>query len=207
MCQMNVMKAVVEPGEAARQRNKTATRQALIDAALWLFATKGYETTSTEEIAEIAGVSPRTFFRYFETKDRVLFFGGEAFNRAVLRDLPTQPAALREFDALGASVRAVAPGITPPKDRLRLYFRAIESSTVLLGQHASAQAQHSTSVASALATRRSLAQPDERCVLAAQLGDVAVARAYRVWLASRRDLAAVMDESFALVRTAVAADP
>lgn len=47
-------------------------REAIWDSALELFASKGFDETSVEEIAETAGVSRRTFFRYFESKNDLL---------------------------------------------------------------------------------------------------------------------------------------
>jgi len=188
-----------------RGNHKAQTRQALIDAALTLFATKGYDATSTEEIAEWAGVSPRTFFRYFETKERVLFFGGDAFNQAIVRSLPAQPPGLDDLAALAATVISLTPLVVPLKHRIRLYFQAVEGSIALMGQHASALIRHNAAVADALAARRSLAGPDERCHLAAEIATVAMEHTYRGWLASRRDLAELTSETFALVR-AVARD-
>jgi len=188
----------------ARDTAKREVRDAIVEAAMWLFATKGYEATSTDEIAEMAGISPRTFFRYFETKDRVLFFGGDALYRALVRDLPTQPIDVDDLAALAASLRTVAPGVAPTKRRLRLYYRAVESSPVLLGRHAQASARHLDVVAEALAQRRSLERPDDVCILSAQVFGVGSERAFRVWVSSNRSLPEVIDATFASLRTVIA---
>jgi AcrR family transcriptional regulator len=187
-----------------RSDHKEQTRQALIDAALTLFAAKGYEATSVEDITSWAGVSPRTFFRYFETKDRVLFFGGDAFNHAVVRALPEQPPELDDLSALAATLRSLTALVVPLKPRIRLYFRAVEESVTLLGQHARSTAEHNEEVAAALAARRLLPAPDDDCRLAAELAAVALSRTYSAWLGSRRDLGALMDESFAALRSVAA---
>ena len=54
-----------------RARKKARTRAALIAAALDLFDRQGYEATTIDDIAAAADVSPRTFFRYFATKEEV----------------------------------------------------------------------------------------------------------------------------------------
>ena len=176
------------------------TKEELLQAALTLFAAKGYEATSVEEIAAWAGVSPRTFFRYFDSKDRVLFFGGDAFNAAVVRQLPNQPAERDDLAAVAATLRSLSSMVTPLKQRIRLYFRAVQESSQLLGQHETALARHEDDLATALAARRSLSVPDPRCRLTARLATVAMDQAYASWLSSRRDLAEHLDEAFALLR-------
>src|SRR5579871_619831 len=78
-------------GEDARRR--------LRQAALDLFRERGYEATTTAEIAARAGVTERTFFRHFPDKREALFDGEEAFRDALREAVATAPAGL---DALGA---------------------------------------------------------------------------------------------------------
>lgn len=56
-----------------RERKRRQTRRELIRAAMRLFEEKGYEETTVAEIAFAAGVSTKTFFNYFASKDEVLF--------------------------------------------------------------------------------------------------------------------------------------
>ena len=60
-------------GSGRRHQKKLETRAALNEAAVKLFASQGYEGTTVDDLCREANVSLRTFFRYFESKDDVLF--------------------------------------------------------------------------------------------------------------------------------------
>jgi AcrR family transcriptional regulator len=57
-----------------RQRRRIRTKQMVQAEALRLFVAKGYEQTTVDDIAHAAAMSPRTFFRYFPTKEDVVLW-------------------------------------------------------------------------------------------------------------------------------------
>jgi AcrR family transcriptional regulator len=63
-----------EPPRSLRERRRIRTRRTIQAHALRLFADKGFQATTIEEIAAAAEMAPRTFFRYFPTKEEVVFW-------------------------------------------------------------------------------------------------------------------------------------
>ncbi|MFI6452969.1 TetR family transcriptional regulator [Streptosporangium amethystogenes] len=90
-----------------RERKKQQTRLALIDAALSLFLEQGYEATTVDQIAAAVDVSPRTFFRYFATKEDVALSLAVDGQETMLAELATRPADEAPFTALSHAVRAM----------------------------------------------------------------------------------------------------
>ncbi|GIH27050.1 TetR family transcriptional regulator [Acrocarpospora phusangensis] len=89
-----------------RERKKQKTRLALIDAALDLFLARGYEATTIDQIAASVDVSPRTFFRYFASKEDVaLALQADALDIFVA-ELSARPDAESPFTAMSQAMRA-----------------------------------------------------------------------------------------------------
>jgi AcrR family transcriptional regulator len=63
-----------EKTQGVRERKRRETLQRIAETGLKLFAGKGYDATTLEDIAAAADISPRTFFYYFKTKDEILKF-------------------------------------------------------------------------------------------------------------------------------------
>jgi AcrR family transcriptional regulator len=85
-----------------RERKKVETRQALMHAALGLFAARGFENVTVEQIAAAANVAPRTFFRYFDGKAASVFGFARLELEALGRSddvLATTEAQIRDFEA------------------------------------------------------------------------------------------------------------
>ena len=167
-----------------RDEHANRNRNALLEAALNLFSANGYDETSTDQIAESAGLSPRTFFRYFPTKESVLFFGEYDFINAVSGVYLAQPEGASDFEAMANSFALLAPGLNRIRKRIAQYREAVASSLVLLGRERRNHEANAETVAKAIADRRGLPAPDSECRLLASVGMLLVERALNEWLAT-----------------------
>lgn len=80
----------------------------LTKAAITLFAEQGYEATTIAEIAEGAGLTKRTFFRYFADKREVLFSGAQELERIWLNAAADAPRGSCAFDVATTGLGPVA---------------------------------------------------------------------------------------------------
>jgi AcrR family transcriptional regulator len=180
-------------------------REALIDAALSLFARDGFDATTTDQISEAAGVSPRTFFRYFPTKESVVFHRDHWFMRSFAAAYLEQPGRLGDYAALRKTFVEQAGGFAELRTRIETYRAAVDSSSVLLGREQEHLAEHAVTVSEAIARRRGERAVDDASTT---LGIVALAlyqRALRRWLDGppTRELAALIDDEFTRLPTLV----
>jgi AcrR family transcriptional regulator len=190
-----------------RARKKVETRAALNEAAARLFATQGYEQTSVDDLCREANVSLRTFFRYFDGKEDVLFARDmdiEPF-LAALRDRPADEPPLAAF----GHAYLEQPRLGPDDVAQALQFhRAMGDSTVLQGRYVMGIERFRAEVASVFAQRAGRRAPNDADHLAATLGQSTLDHAYRRWLVrdGRGDLRTIVRQALQEARS-LAADP
>ncbi|MGY1727898.1 TetR family transcriptional regulator [Geodermatophilus sp. SYSU D01062] len=169
-----------------RERKKLATRSALHAAALHLVAERGLDGVSVDDVAERAGVSPRTFFNYFPTKDDAVL-GLDPGDAALLAERFTaRPAgedpvtALRAVQAEQAAAMADEPaGVWP------LRLRVIDEHPVLLARLHAAFGASERALADAVAARTGTrVGVDAYPTLLAAVAGVALRTALHRWLAA-----------------------
>jgi AcrR family transcriptional regulator len=184
-----------ELGLRARKQNRT--RAALTETALQLFASKGYDNTTIEEIAAAVDVSPRTFFRYFRSKEDVLFT--DADFQPFLDLVRHQPLEMSDLEAVRAAYVAMPPADPEVDERTLLLKRALDSTPALQGRYFVLQAQLRDAIAQALATRQGLDWPTISIRIAASIAVSIMHLAYEIWSTAdgqtdvRRDLPTYFD--------------
>ena len=129
------------------------SRTRLIESALALYAEKGYENTTVEEIAERAGLSERTFFRHFADKREVLFWGAQDLEDLLVRsvhDAPPQEAAIL---VVVAALEGAAGLFDGRRAGARLRQRVIAANPQLREREAVKLSSLASSLATALKSR------------------------------------------------------
>ena len=74
-----------EASHGLREQRRRETRRGIADAAIELFERQGVTATTVEEIAEAAGIAPRTFYRHAVTKENALFVDDDSMERLIAR--------------------------------------------------------------------------------------------------------------------------
>lgn len=181
-----------------RERKKERTRRELTEAAFALFRSKGYEETTVDDIAEVVGVSARTFFRYFDSKEAVLF--GDW--REQLVELEELMAERPKGEPLMDSVRALALVLAERLEADReqqLFIKTIVASTPSAGNYEASVLlpAYQEVIVRGVAAWTDGDEGAMRPSLAAGVGMVALHEAKRRWIEDpSQSLTKLTDEAF-----------
>ncbi|WP_224246253.1 TetR family transcriptional regulator [Hyalangium gracile] len=154
-------------------------QERLRHAAMELFQERGYDRTTVEEIAARAGLTERTFFRYFNDKREVLFSGSKELEKLIVDAIQSAPPAMAPLDTVATALEATTPGF----EERRAYARKRQA---LIAEHAELRERELiklSSLASAIADSlraRGVARP--AASLIAEAGIAIFKNAFERWV-------------------------
>lgn len=117
------------PARSSREIAHQAVRSAIVEAAEQLFRERGYRDTTVGAIARAVGISERTFFRYFATKDDLLFSSFAADTQWVIDSIDAQPVTLSPWDTLKTVVEAALDRLDEDAQRTSGLFQKIAADS------------------------------------------------------------------------------
>ena len=141
-------------------RKQQLVRSAIYDAAIDLFAEKGFDETTVEEVAQAAGVSRRSFFRYFASKDDLLAQNVVHFGSVLSATITACPPALTPLETVRETVLSVVRQ-TAAHPRTRQIIEISQRSASARQAHHSRMMEVEDTVAAAFAGRLRSASKDD----------------------------------------------
>jgi AcrR family transcriptional regulator len=154
-------------------------RTRLQEAALALYGERGYEETTVAEIAERAGLTKRTFFRYFTDKREVLFWGSEILEQQMVAAIEAAPASTSALGMIEAALDAAARRFEELREFAGPRHRIIASSPELQERELIKGASLTAAMARALRAR---GFGDTAATLAAHTGTTIMHVAFVQWV-------------------------
>jgi AcrR family transcriptional regulator len=181
-------------------------RERLIQAALGLYRERGYDQTTVAEIAERAGLTERTFFRYFPDKREVLFSGQDRLLEIYLTTIAGAPESASPMEMVAAALQAITPVFNELHDFGRQRYAVIAAYPELQERELLKGASLAAAVAGALRQR---GVPEPAASLAAESGVIAFKTAYTRWASDpgAPDLSRLIREAFGQLHAMAAPAP
>lgn len=178
-------------------------RGRLEQAALELYRERGFDQTTVAEIAERAGLTERTFFRYFADKREVLFWGQGALQEIYVSTIAGAPDSAAPIEMVAAALQAAAPVFRERHELARQRQAVIAANPGLQERELLKRASLASAMADALALR-GVAEPTAS--LAAEAGVLAFKTAYARWVGApdEQDLSVLIRESLDQLKTLTA---
>jgi AcrR family transcriptional regulator len=160
-------------------RSKEKVRRRLQEAALELYRKRGFDQTTSAEIAAKAGVTERTFFRHFPDKREVLFDGEALLKAALAHAVAAAPSKLGPWETLFWAFRSVEHWFVENRPFSEPRQKVIASNPALQERELAKFGALTAALAAAL-RQRGIA--DRVATLAAQMGMAALSHALTAWL-------------------------
>ena len=176
----------------------------LAQAALELFAERGYENTTVIDIARAAGLTKTTFFRHFQDKREVLF-GDGTMNGLLVEAIAAAPAPVTPLEAVARALDAIgSTAFTPARREFVARRRAVIAANPELQEREALKGLGLT--ASVIGALKLRGVPDLAARVAAELGALAWRIAYERWsdTANDDDFSELARRALAEVRSASA---
>jgi len=160
-------------------RWEPGARQRLVLAAVDLFTEQGYDATTVAQIAERAGVTRSTFFRYFPDKREILVAGQETLSQLLAEGIAEAPVGASPLEAVAAGLERVSSAMGPMNRELGPRLKAAVAASSELQER---DALKSVGLAAAMTTALiARGVPDSTAHLAGELGVLAFKRGYSEW--------------------------
>jgi AcrR family transcriptional regulator len=188
---MSVAAINYDPGMTRWEPN---ARGRLEQAALALYGERGYENTTVAEIAKRAGLTERTFFRYFADKREVLFAGGSTLQELMVQAVADAPDSTAPINAVAAGLDAAAAVLQERRDSARQRQAVIAANTELQERELIKLASLATALADTLRQR---GVSDPAASLTAEAGIAVFRIAFERWIddADQRGFSQLIRES------------
>jgi AcrR family transcriptional regulator len=156
-------------------------------AALKLYLERGFEQTTVADIAELAGLTERTFFRHFADKREVLFGGAGALQELVVSAVDSAPASAAPIEAVAVALDAAGAMLNGRRELAQQRQAVIQANPELQERELIKLASLSSAIGEALRRRGVL---DPAASLTAEVGVAAFKVAFETWIkeATQRDL-------------------
>lgn len=187
-------------GEAGlRERKRLETHARIQAEAVRLFLEQGFETVTLDQIAQAAGVSRRSLFHYFASKEEIVLSTKAGFPAVIAAAVTARPA---DEPLLTMVENAFADLARAPRDpRGEALARLISATPSLAAGDQAKYAAVERALAQALATRKGLPAHDLGCRLAAAVGVGVFKMAHQAWVSGATDAPeAVGHAAFARLR-------
>jgi AcrR family transcriptional regulator len=187
-----------ENGAGLRERKKQRVREEIVAAALKRFAKDGFEGTTIDDIVRDVGVSRRTFFRYFETKEDVVTAWFETARAGLPEVLAARPPGEAPVESLRWAFAYVAGAYEANRAEVLLLERLIATTASLRGRKQERIAAGARVLSEVFAER--LGMDPDRDLAPRLIGKVAMAAAsaaFETWVAggAKGSLPALMEEA------------